>query len=179
MRIALDVPRSIALAILVVNALPATAAPNRRELNRFFAHVISSGKTANLDKGRASFLDLPSGTREKYEDLYADEDSSDGFDHGCELFMLRGDDRVDQFVLRVSTMADPTQSDSYYFKLSPDGNLERIVRSKVSYKDDKPIRGSGKSQVMPLDTPGMTDKLQHELDFWLKGKYRKKKPKSK
>ena len=57
----------------------------------------------------------------------------------------------------------------------------RVGASLLSaeYADGKAIRGSGHYDLIPSGDRTANKKLQHELDFWLKGKYRKKKPASK
>jgi len=166
---------SIALLPNTVNARSGLSRERQIRLQSLYNTVLSSGAVASLDKGRAAFLSIDPGTPERVEELYGDEDASDGFDHGCELFLGRDQKTIEAVVFRVSTMTDAEHSQSYYFRLDPQGNLKRTVVTRALYHDDKPVRGAGRAEIMEKGAPGIEERLQHELDFWLKGMYRKKK----
>ncbi len=66
------------------------------------------------------------------------------------------------------------QMDARLIRVSLSGRIEKAVREAGKYGDDgKPIRGTG--VLLPLDpnAPETRADLQHELDFWIRDKYRK------
>lgn len=61
-----------------------------------------------------------------------------------------------------------------YFKLSMNGKLELAwsVTGKL-HEDMTPVTGSGTEDFPDIDSPSVQEGLQREMDFWLKGMYRK------
>ena len=64
---------------------------------------------------------------------------------------------------------------SYHYLLSLNGELEHalLITGKL-HEDGKPVRGSGVPQEKETKSAEIRRRVKHELDFWLKGMYRKK-----
>jgi len=82
-------------------------------------------------------------------------------------------------MFRVSEMVTPNEEESYYVRFSSSGVLEHAAVGHLPYKDGKIIRGAASAKVIDINSLEVKKRVPHELDFWLKGKYRKKKAKSK
>ena len=69
------------------------------------------------------------------------------------------------------------ESKDFYFKSDLTGNLTKafVGTGKID-SEGKDIRGTGRLDDLDLYSDDVKTRFQHELDFWLKGAYRKKKP---
>jgi hypothetical protein len=69
----------------------------------------------------------------------------------------------------ANKLIDPEHSEAYLFKLSPEGKVERVVKSTGMLKDGQPIKGTGRFEELAVDAPGVREALDRELAFWLDG----------
>ncbi|MBI4424722.1 MAG: hypothetical protein HY554_13395 [Elusimicrobia bacterium] len=73
----------------------------------------------------------------------------------------------------------PGHVEHYHFRVTLDGVLERAVTiSGLKDQQGNTISGSGSVAEKDIDSPEIKERFQHEVDFWLKGAYRKKKGKA-
>ncbi len=164
------------IILLLPTFVNAAASVNLSEMTQT---VMARGDHDTLEQGLARVLGLDGSRPERVLELEAEGDTTDGFDHGFEVVLDSSEMHVDVLLLRVGKMTSPKHSESYYFNLKPDGAIERATVVSAEYADGKVIRGSGHSEQVPKGTRLVKEKLKHELDFWLKGMYRKKKPAAK
>jgi len=67
------------------------------------------------------------------------------------------------------------EGESFYFKLGLDGVLQKAFALRGNYDaSGRPVRGSGVEEILDGDSPEARERLQYELDFWLKGRHRRK-----
>ncbi len=74
----------------------------------------------------------------------------------------------------VRETPEKLERESYYFRLTQKGVLDRafVLHGKRD-ASGKVIPGSGVPEPKDIGSKEIKDRLQHELDFWLKGMYRK------
>ena len=66
------------------------------------------------------------------------------------------------------------ENKTYYFRLSPDGVLEKAwLKTAKRTANGESVRSSGRVEEKDITSKEIKDRLQHELNFWLKGMYRK------
>lgn len=144
-----------------------------KRLHGFLQDARNNSKPGIITAGFSKFLDLPAGTPTRYRDVDEDE-TTDGAAHGFQL-IIGTTTQINAVIFRVSRMLNAVTSESYFLTVDTKGTLQHVARAYVKYDGDKVIRGSGSSQVLEPTAPPVPEKLQHELDFWLKGMYRKTK----
>lgn len=67
------------------------------------------------------------------------------------------------------------QSDSYYYRSSVDGTLDRAIFIDGQVDEaGRGVKGSGKITQEDIGTPAVKKRFQHEIDLWLKRRYLKK-----
>lgn len=79
-------------------------------------------------------------------------------------------------LLFTSTYYWPGNDEQYVFKANLDALLEKVITMSGKHSPDgKAVKGSGVVLEKDIDSPEIKERFQHELDFWLKEKYRKPK----
>ena len=149
-----------------------------KQFNAFIEHLLKDSKgseDATLIPGRAKFLGLEAGSALKRRNLGVEDGVTDGFDHSCELVLDNKKKKVLAVVFTVEQMVDEQHNEMYCFRLSPRGSIQRTAITRGLLKDGNPVVGSGRAEIVNADSPAIHEKLQHEIDFWLMGKYRKAK----
>lgn len=69
----------------------------------------------------------------------------------------------------------PGNSESYWFRVSIGGELERAVTIHGKRDEQgKSIKGSGTTAEKDIDSPEIKRRFRHEMDLWLKRAYLKK-----
>ncbi len=137
-----------------------------------FSEITKSDSTLeNLSEARAKLLELPAFSQLRIIDA---ANVRDGLEHECEMVLDAKRRKIQYFIFSTNRMVDQDHSEFYYFKLNPKGVLQRAVVGQGLYKEGKPVKNSGKIEVLSTDNPIVREKLQHELDFWLQGWYREK-----
>ena len=144
-----------------------------KRLHSFIHEFVDAAQDATVTPGRARFLELPAGSPEKRKEFEVG-DSSDGIGHSCEVVLDKDTGKVMAAVFTAGTMKDRDHHDAFCFRVTPSGVLEHVALVHVLFKDGKTVRGAGTAETVDPEAPGIREKFQHELDFWLKGKYRKK-----
>ena len=62
-----------------------------------------------------------------------------------------------------------------YFQTDLDGKLIKAIFGRIKVNENgERILGSGTTQEQDIDSPRIKELFQKEVDFWLKGMYRKK-----
>ena len=147
------------------------------DLRDFLKAARIDSEPDTMTAGLSAVLDVPAHSSVLVRDVDSNE-TTDGAVHGFILVLSTATD-ITSTIFRTSRMVASKESESYYFKTDKAGDLQKVVRTYVAYKDGKVVRGSGRSEAVDPSSPDGRHRFQHELDFWLKGKYRKKKAKSK
>jgi len=102
--------------------------------------------------------------------------TTDGNNHASDLVVSKSTGVIEPIALVfMSSARRKTKSTAYFFRVNLNGDIEK---SFVLYGNDdksgKPIKGSGHLDVLDIKSRDVRKRFQHELDFWLKGFYRKK-----
>lgn len=138
---------------------------------------MKQGEDYKYDKERAKLFGLTPGSPTKTIEVDSEE-ISDGYFRTVELVMDRSVFKLKPhslFLLQTREDSSALTDESRNFRLSPDGKLKQImiVRGRL-HPNGKVVRGSGKAEfIKDLGQPWVKEELQRELDFWLKGMYRK------
>ena len=142
--------------------------------SEFVLSMLQVGLNDNVGSGRAKLIGVPPNAPEKLSEL----DGTDNLERISELIL---DPSVNEpkpiCLLLVAAERDRIKGEkrSYYFRLSPDGVLEKSFLAIAKLDENgKAIRGSGVAQAKDIDSVEIKERLKHEFDFWLKGKYRRK-----
>jgi len=139
---------------------------------------MASGATDNIrgPLAKAAGFDLDTIPTKNIEFLR--EQSGDQKSHSCDLVIHQSTTTKTleplSLVFRVGEKHE-TQSTSYHFRTNLNGEIEKAFA--VYGTDDaagKPIKGSGHLEVLDIKSRDVRKRLQHELDFWLKGMYHKR-----
>lgn len=125
-----------------------------------------------MDAARAKLIGLETGSPIRKLSLKSSE-NADGVSRLCEVVMDAAEKKKVCLLISAGTMVDPQNAESYVFRLTPAGDLEKVFKVKMAFKDGKVVRGGGTSEVVSADEPSVKEMLQKELDFWLKGRYKK------
>lgn len=165
---------SILLVGIVVNGsnIFAESLPQKR-FKSFIESVMTDSEDAVLNPGRARYLGLQAGSLLKRKDI-ASEESVDGLSRSCEVVLDKSTKKVVAAVFLAAQPVSDGVREAYCFRLDPTGALKTVALTHGLMKDGQAVKGSGKAEEVDVNAPGIRAKLQHELDFWLKGKYRKK-----
>lgn len=137
---------------------------------------MKDSEDSTLGIGSAKLYRLVAGSPLKAKELDSSDGVTDGYSHTCELILdSHKKTRVLSIVFTVSRMASVQQHEAYCFRLSSHGTVELAVKSRMLFSGGEPVQGSGHSEELDIKSPATHNKLQHEIDFWLMGKYRKAK----
>jgi hypothetical protein len=101
------------------------------------------------------------------------KNASDGMTHDFTVFFK---DEIPMTVVFTTIREGKRKEEHMNLFCDASGKMNKCFRL-VGAQDDKgdPVPGSGKSIALDLKDKAATSMLNHELDFWLKGKYRKPK----
>lgn len=145
-------------------------AASGRTLDDLIKEARASGEATTANSDEAKFGGIPEGTPGKTLEL-EETVSSDGMAHDLTVYFK--DDKP--ICVLFTAITEKTRSEEF-LNLSCDakGKLSLCYRA-VGTKDDKgqPIPRTVKFTSFGRKDRQMKEALRHELDFWLKGKYRK------
>lgn len=133
---------------------------------------MSQADDATLTPGRAKFIGLAPGSLLKRMEVGWDG-GPDAIGRSCEVVLDKETKKVVGLVFLAGRTPDGVHRDSYCYRIDPKGALKTVAITHGIMKDGKPVKGSGTVEILDENAPGIRGKLQSELDFWLKGKYRK------
>ncbi len=103
--------------------------------------------------------------------VVAADDTEDGMKHMVDL-VLKDDKPMCLVFAAKKTEAD--HFDLHLLRTDLSGHLERAILGIGKYDEQgKPIKGAGIIKPLDIKAKGTKSALRHELDFWLKGMYRK------
>ncbi|MBI5243791.1 MAG: hypothetical protein HY922_08955 [Elusimicrobia bacterium] len=138
--------------------------------------LLRAGNAGTMDSKRAKLLDVPAGAPEKAGGFRADE-VTDAISHTIELVLDPSAAKPKPLCVVLMAAKEDLANlkrETYYFRLTPKGALEKalLIRGRLDEKGEV-IAGSGKAEEKDIRSAEIKGKLKHELDFWLKGMYRK------
>ncbi|MCX5788228.1 MAG: hypothetical protein NTX64_06950 [Elusimicrobia bacterium] len=163
----------IALVFLATLASWSSAKPSALKFEDIMQQSISKGEDEPL---RAPLARLVGLTERDFQGRTVDVDPTETTDGMRHDFMVVLDTNSKALAVDCSTQYDSSgDRDSYHFLLSLNGVLEHalLIKGKL-LPDGKPVRGSGVAQERDIKSSEIRRRVKHEMDFWLKGMYRKK-----
>ncbi len=105
-------------------------------------------------------------------------DTTDGRDHASSLALnptTTPAKRLDFVLSAGGPGLFKNESDEMYFQTDLDGKLIKAIFGRIKVNENgERILGSGTTQEQDIDSPRIKELFQKEVDFWLKGMYRKK-----
>ncbi|MBI5623794.1 MAG: hypothetical protein HY924_08455 [Elusimicrobia bacterium] len=174
---------SIAFVPAFVNAAQLNASkrqtgkPNEPPLEKFIHKVLAEGYDNDLGPNLARVLGLDPNHKTKGSERFKD-DCLDNRYRSVNVVVekIPESDRLKPIsVIFLAKKTQPGASDSNWFKLKPDGSIEKAFRGLGKLTDDgHGVPGSAVD--VDLDPDEAKVLLKRELDFWLKGIGLKKKP---
>lgn len=138
--------------------------------------ILNEGEDDSFGKFIGNFLGVPDGAPIKLKQV-AREKSADNRNRSCAVVGQEpaGHGFKPVCLVFLAQSLNGLDGESHYFRVAPDGSLETSFISRMKFDESgKPVRGSGVKTDLDVNAPETKALLQHELDFWLKGKYRKK-----
>ena len=164
---------SVALALTFVNAAPSV---KTRDLTwEDLARKMEAEGSQEEDMG--TLFSSPAGSTGKGLTIEP-KDTTDGRDHACVLTLVPTESsakRLDFVLSAAGPGLFKNESDEIYFQTSLDGKLVKAIFGRIKLDESgERILGSGTTEVQDLDAPRIKALFQKEVDFWLKGLYRKK-----
>ena len=164
-------------ALLAPRTVSAKGQPKVWTFPDFVEHAIKTGWSGALQHSAAEAMGFGHQAPPAKLLEFDAPAAADGLDH---LFWVVLKDTTTAAPLTVCMMArefSGDYADTYYMKVSTAGTLERSVfmRGKRDRKGHL-IWGSGMPEETELDSRDIRWRFSHELDFWLKGRYRKPRP---
>lgn len=174
---------TIALLVVLGSAGARAAAarkPGRSARLRAFADaLLKTGKNDELDETYARlYRTAPCNTKKR---SYAGKKTADGLDHEADATLEKsgrtGKPRAHELLLAVYEKSG-RDGIGYCFRLSLDGKLERAFMMRGKMLDPRtPVMDAQlldpRFTDLDVRAPEVKARLEHELDFWLKGPYRK------
>jgi hypothetical protein len=153
--------------------------PSQQEqgLRKFKERLLKHGEDYTY-KGAVEPLELKGGTKAKSLEVLS-VDTSDGLNHATELVFADPPAKPEPLCLVMSADREDTLQKQVVFqnfRLNLDGVMEKAFISRIKLDENgNAIRGSAITELQDVNSPEVQKLLQHELNFWLKGMYRKKK----
>jgi hypothetical protein len=120
-------------------------------------------------------IDIPSNQDVRSLDI-PNELTTDNLYHGTSIAVDESANPPKALKLIFSTTHSwDDNSEDYHFKTNLNGKLEKVVSifGKINPAGES-VKGSGQVSEKDITSPEIKERFRHELDFWLKGAYRKK-----
>lgn len=163
-------------------AQPPPPAGKPATFSQFIEWLVSLGKKAEegdvpYTGQLAELLGLPQGAVGRGGGVIQ-EKADDYLGHNCEVILdTSGSNSIPKplaVILHTRNSIPGFATEQYFYRLSPQGKLEKAiaVRGKIDEQDNA-VPGSGEATVLDIEGPETKYRFQHELDFWLKGMYRR------
>ena len=145
-------------------------------MKKFVAHVLEEGMSESLPSALVAAYELPEGLDGRILQVTPQE-TTDGLLHAFNALVLEEEpSKVQRLILLARKQAgDGRNTEFHAFICAPDGTLIRVVRS--AWKNDPEGQAMGASashRPLSAASPAVKALFRHELDFWLKGRFRKK-----
>lgn len=155
---------SIALLLSGVNAASA-----KTSLSSLIENTVAEGKVSTLGEAGDKYLNLIGLELKKTEVGRAD--AEDNLTHAFNV----GSDKQGPKCLVFTTHARTAKGFTLMgYRATLSGKLEAVLQTLADYDETgKPIPASGKFTMLDPGAKEEKKIFRHELDFWLKGKYRK------
>ena len=150
--------------------LTLTASLNAATLSSLAQRAVAKGQPATLGVGAVRFLRLNETELRVLPEIPADK-TTDGFNH--DFYAVIGGGAI-RAVILAAHKKEPPRLRATYFKAELSGRLERVAALAGDLDDDgEPVKGTGQLSNLEVDDVDTIKRFRHELDFWLKGAYRK------
>ena len=135
--------------------------------------LLDAGSSKTVSPGTARIFNLSPDAPEKTSALVGD----DHLEHVSQLILDPAlAEPKPACVILVSAERDLAKKErrSYRFRMSLDGGLEKALYTIAKLDENGvTVPGSGVVQDKVLDPAELKERVEYELDFWLKGKHRK------
>jgi hypothetical protein len=103
------------------------------------------------------------------------DQATDGMFHSFQVITDSSEDPKPVILLLGSTYKWPGNVESYSYRVSLGGKLERVVVNPGKLDEyGRSIKGSGGTIEKDINAPEIKERFQHELDLWLKRTHLKK-----
>lgn len=163
-------------------AAPAPAKGRRKAvpitLEQLVQELQAQGEVTQLPAVLAKLTGFPEGSLEKGVEVLASETTDSlGRRVGVVFSNAGSADATSPAGLFWSTaLRVDRRSEAYDYNTALDGTLKKAVRVDGQRDENgRPVRGAGKATELDLQSPEVRDRFRSDvLDFWLKGKGRKK-----
>lgn len=168
-------PMSKAIIPLILTFVNPVVCLAGESLERLTAKVIKTGEPLNLwENAIADNLKIPKGVSGRTVEI-PEQKSEDGAYRLCAVG-LEGDDDSPKpaFIVFNWILKSPGESESFYVATDLKGQAKNGFVMTGKFEEGKPVRGSAVTRILELDSPELKRRLGRELDFWLKGRGRKK-----
>lgn len=168
---------TILLALLLVSSGIATPSTDQDSVKKLALKISKDPEIYSIPSRVAELMGLSDGTRSRALGVEL-ADSSDNMSHGVELlYEVSSSSKMVPFDLMLYTTTRGTQTfTQQYFRVGLDGRLKKAFKVLGKFDDTgQEVRGSGEVTHFSVDESAARMSFQHELDFWLKGAFRKNK----
>lgn len=139
--------------------------------------TLKSGKDKRIRENISSLLGLKGRWDSKWKRVNEAE-ASDGLHHLVYLMVAKSaktKKHQPKHFIFLAIDWNNRWADSYFYAAALDGRLKKAIRIRgKNTKTGKPVRGSGKVKRYNIKRRSVKKRFNHEVDFWLKGKYRRK-----
>lgn len=103
------------------------------------------------------------------------DQATDGMFHSFQVIADSLEEPKPVILLFGSTYKWPGNKESYSYRVSLSGRLERVVVLHGKMDDQgRSVKGSGTTTEKDINSPEIKERFQHELNLWLKKTYLKK-----
>lgn len=146
-------------------------------MKKFVAHVLEEGMSESLPSALVAAYELPDGLDGRVLQIPAAE-TTDDLLHAFNALVLEDEPtKAKNLILLARKQAgDGRNTEFHAFVCAADGTLLKAVRS--AWKNDsegQAVGATASHRPLNISSPEIRARFRHELDFWLKGRYRKKK----
>lgn len=145
-------------------------------VNKFVAMVLEEGMSESFPPALSAAYQLPEGLDGRILQVFP-EDAADGLLHAFNALVEDAEPTVVRRLILLTRKQPPDgkTTEFYAFICSPDGTLLKAVRS--AWRNDsggEAMETPGAHKLLDLAAPATRARFRRELDFWIKGRYRKK-----
>lgn len=139
----------------------------------FVQTLLDNGADYSFDAGRAGFLGVPPGAPTKVSD---EMENADNLQRSANLILDPSVEKPTPLCVLLYAGKDDLskrENETYYFRITPDGSFNKAFVTREKLDDTgAPIKGSGIVTPKDIHSFEILKRLNHELNFWLKGMYR-------
>lgn len=145
-------------------------------VKKFVAMVLEEGAAESLPPALRAAYELPDGLDGRVLQVFP-EDAADGLLHAFNALVEDSDPAVVRRLILLTRKQPPDgrKTEFHAFICTPDGALLKVVRSAWSYDAEGQVVGkSGAHKLLDISAPATRERFRRELNFWIRGRYRKK-----